>query len=420
MNKKIVITGITDTLNNGCWAMAEATMNLFRQELKGRVEFFYLTDCNSKDAIRLAGENRHFFYMPWTKINIPKIRFIYSYFSAIVIFLNCLLIRHFKINIFYRKFCEILKNADLVIDLSGDSISCDYNDYSVFFQIIPLLYAHILRIPYVLYAQSIGPFKSNYLYRIVKLVLRKAPLIIAREEITISLLEQSDIRDNVKLGADSAFLLRPAKEDITKISEQHNITFSKRKYIAVSMSSLISKYFHDTSMTAELFSEIIAELLDYIIENYNLDIIFIPHVMKGTKNDIHSSYEVIEKMQHKQNAILIKETYNGAQFKAIIGECNGLITCRMHAAIAAVSQCVPTLIFAYNHKTEGILGEMLNQKDLIIDIRDISADVFKRLLYQKSRHLIEKREDIKKKLTAPIVKMQDMARDNFFLCKDLL
>lgn len=64
-------------------------------------------------------------------------------------------------------------------------------------------------------------------------------------------------------------------------------------------------------------------------------------------------------------------------------------------AIAAVSQCVPTLILAYNHKTHGIIGRALEMQDLIIDIRDIDIETFKEQIRQKAAHLIENTDMLK-------------------------
>ncbi len=419
MRRKIVIiTGISNTLNNGCWAMAESVMSMLEKNFPD-LELYYLTDARSEDEKRLSKNNRKFFYMPWTKIDIPKIRVLYAFFSAFIIFINFLLMRVFRINIFYREFSKIFAKSDLIIDLSGDSISRDYNDYSVFLQILPLIFALIINKKYMLYAQSIGPFKKNVLYKVVKHVLKKSSLITARENITVSILKKAGINKNVKLTADSAFLLQP-DNNINFILKKFDIVFERNKYAAVSISYLLCRYFNDPRLNSSSFFGTLARILDEIVEKYNIYIIFVPHVMIGEINDLHASFEVFRKMEHRDKTVIITEKYNGAQLKAIIGKCEFIIASRMHAAIAAFSQYVPVLIFSYNHKTHGIIGNMLKMPECIIDVRKIEVEVFEKKLREKVEYLVKNLNSLKEKLKDSVEVLKEKTMENFYYCKELL
>ena len=142
--------------------------------------------------------------------------------------------------------------------------------------------------------------------------------------------------------------------------------------------------------------------------------------MKKGVDDVSASQQVVGHMRYQGRVTVMNKDYNGAQFKAVIGMCECLIACRMHAAIAAVSQCVPTLILAYNHKTHGIIGRALEMQDLIIDIRDIDIETFKEQIRQKAAHLIENTDMLKNKLSQPVNKAKEKSEQNFYLCRELM
>ena len=416
--KTVIISGIGNTLNNGCWAMAHATMSLLKKQYPD-ISFIYIYNFFSKDKERLKREDTTFIYSPWTRIRVPKVRFIYSYICALLILLNIILYRSFKLSLFYRKFSRYIFSADLLIDLSGDSISTDYKDYSVFFQMLLPLKMLLLNKPYCFYAQSIGPFRKGMLYAIVKFVIRKSAIVTARERITYNYLMTHGIKGNVFLTGDSAFLLEAARggylQDII-----HEIGVNKNtEYIGISISSLIIKYVSEKG-SAKNYINVMAKLCDHIVENYNFELIFIPHVMIPGNDDRVISNLVKDAMKYKNKVIIVETEYNASELKGIIGYCYAFIALRMHAAIAAVSQNIPTVVFAYNHKTYGIFDDMLGMKDLIIDIRDLSKEDFLKDVLSKIDYLIKNLGQIKGYLEIVIPSIKEKAMENMALCEKYL
>jgi colanic acid/amylovoran biosynthesis protein len=83
---------------------------------------------------------------------------------------------------------------------------------------------------------------------------------------------------------------------------------------------------------------------------------------------------VLSAMQRADHGRIVGGDYTGAELKAFIGTCRYFVGSRMHATIAALSQEIPTVTLAYNHKTLGINGEVLGQGDFLIDLRAIRSD----------------------------------------------
>ena len=56
------------------------------------------------------------------------------------------------------------------------------------------------------------------------------------------------------------------------------------------------------------------------------------------------------------------------KLKSVIALCDMVISCRMHAAIAATSSAVPTVALSFGHKFHSVLGKMLGQDRCIVKI----------------------------------------------------
>ncbi len=393
--------------------MATATMTELKKKY-GDVSFIYLTNCSSQDAQRLAGEGVTFLYTPWTKVSIPKIRRIYSYLCYFMLLLNTFLMRKFHLNIFYRGFCSRITQADLLIDLGGDSISVDYLDYSVFLHMLPPLLMFNLKKPYYLLAQSIGPFKKGWVYRVVRFVLQRAELITIREKITAKYLTDFGVQNRVALTADIAFLLEPVGGlELKQLSDRIGLV-KGRKYAGVSVSNLIFRYARMDSLDARgAYISQMAQFCDYLVEQHDMDILFISHVTIPRNDDRIISREVHQQMRASNRAIVVEEELNAAQWKGLLGECVLFVGSRMHAAIGAISQKVPTILIAYNHKAYGIFSEMLGLGEFLIDIRCLTDRNLLESLKQKGGLLMRASCDFHVRISNVLAQTCNEARTNF-------
>jgi len=72
--------------------------------------------------------------------------------------------------------------------------------------------------------------------------------------------------------------------------------------------------------------------------------------------------------------------YDQSEIKYIIGLCDFFIGSRMHACIAALSQCVPTVGIAYSRKFRGVM-ESIGVGRIVADPRSMSAGEVLRLVH---------------------------------------
>lgn len=306
----------------------------------------------------------------------------------------------------------IIKNKDhfdCVIDLSGDTISDDYGKLTSFGLLYDILIYKCLKKPYIIYAQSLGPF-TNILTRIVaKLSFKLTDLIIVREKITGSYLEDLGINDYC-MGADPAFLL-PSKERNLKNMIGKDFS-SEKPIIGINMSQHIYDLLGNK---ATKYIDIHVQLIEFLIKNFNVNVLLIPHVLSEGFDDLTIAKKVYSKIKNRDSLYIIEGNYTPEEIKSVIGKCDLFIGARMHATIASTSMFVPTVGIAYSHKMHGIIGEMLGLKDYIIDIKDLSSEI----LIEKTLKAWDNREEIQEHLKKVIPKVKKRAWKNGELVKEL-
>lgn len=311
----------------------------------------------------------------------------------------------------YKKRSEF----DFLIDLSGDMISDDYGKM----QIINLLYNIIiykilLKKPYIIYAQSLGPFNNIITRTIAKYCFNKVDLLIIREKYTENCLNKLKI-NNYILGADPAFLLEKARKDkVIEILENEKIPINEKPKIGINVSDLMYQLYKNQDRSAK-YIEITAKFIDYIIDNYNANVILTPHALNDNFDDRTVSYLVYAKIKNKGSTYVIDGDYSPEEIKGIIGEFDIFIGARMHATIASTSCYVPTIGIAYSHKMHGIIGEMLGLENYVIDMDDLTYEI----LLKKFIEVWENRYDIQSKLKKVMLEVKNKSMKNAELIKNL-
>jgi len=256
-----------------------------------------------------------------------------------------------------EKYLNEYIKTDIIIDLSGDTLADSLCSVSIV-SIMGILIGILLNKPIVVFSQSIGPFKKWSL-TLARFSLNKVDLIIVREEITKKYLEKLKIDSPIFLTADCAFILETASSEIIEeILSREGINIENNVFIGISP---------NVRQDSENYVSIMAQMIDYIIENLKSKVIIIPHVV----NDLVVSQKIYKKIINKNKVKLIKNNYSPEELKGIICLCEIFIGARMHSNIAALSTYVPTMAIAWSHKYYGIMRK-LGQEKYVFDFRTMN------------------------------------------------
>ena len=405
---KILIIGATFSKNRGSAAMLISAIKTLRQFIHDS-EFTVLSPFPELDSRNCNMENvrvisykggvlklfsRFFLAMIWKMLHIPLL-----------------------IN---EKLLQEYANSDIIIDLSGDTFSDDYGSGASISHCFNILLCKFLNKPIVIYAQSIGPFKTKLTKSLSTFCLNRVDLLIVRDEITKNYLQEIGIANAIHFTADSAFLLEAAPyEEIQKILLKEDIDTNNRPIIGISASQHIYDLeFKKSKQNSENpYIILMVKIVDYLIEKLNAQIVFVPHVTNDDRpvDDRFVAKRIYEIAKNKDKIRLIDNEYSPGELKRVIRQCDLFIGARMHANIAATSMCVPTLAIAYSHKSYGIM-EMLGMQKYVLDFREMTFDE----MISRIDDLWVNRDTIKAKLASNVEVLKKRALYNGELVKELL
>jgi len=285
-------------------------------------------------------------------------------------------------------------DADIAIDLSGDMLTEDSGFLVGFSHFLPLAVAHAAGTPFVVLAQSIGPFRR--LRPIARWALRRAAAVTIREEETRDHLDALGSIDH-QLTADMAFLLRP---DATAI-ERNGVSPGA---IGVSVSELVSRHVADHQR--DLVDEL-ATSLRRAAEASDREIVVVAHVTgpSDPKDDRIIGRRLAAAVGDR--ARLLDADLRPEELKGIIGSCSLFIGARMHANIAALGSGVPVIALSYSHKTSGIM-EAFGQADAVVAPSEVTADHLDRTI----DHVGASESDRRRQILDALQRTQAAARTN--------
>ena len=418
---KIVITNHGSRMNKGNAALLNSRIKTLKKYIPDAefVVFTYHPEIDYKPEMKyMQGVNIRFYEVPCKVLLSPR-----GMPKTIVSTLKLLFCSTKFIKRLNVKGIREYEDADVIISTGGDVLTEDYGSISFFNYVINLLLGILLNKPVVLYAESIGPFKLCWNRIVAKFLLSRVKLITLREEISQNYLEVlGKNRTTTYLTADSAFLLEPAPpRRIKEIMLKEEINKDNTPVIGISVSKIISRYgFLHLKTPRDRYRQyvlLMSKVVDYLIDKLDATVVFIPHVIEPWGNDDRTvANDIISLVKHEDKCISIREEYTVEELKGIIGECDMFMGARMHATIASASMFVPTIAIAYSHKTHGVIGKMLGQKDYILDIGSLDYNV----LLSKINEVWSKREKVKTYLQSKMGSIKDLAALNAKFVKDLV
>jgi len=313
--------------------------------------------------------------------------------------------------------------ADVVVVRGADTLTDGYGSIGVdglCMRFFSIFIAVLLKKPTVICGHSIGPFKTRIGKMIARFVLDRVSLISVREKISWHLLQKMGVKNpNVYITADLAFCILPSSLERAKEILLTEGIRCNRPIVGVSVSRLITFYIPSESrgQSYAKYVKLMSKLVDTIIENFDVTVIFVPHVIgPGEAYDDRLVSEDIYRDTRNQDKIrLIRGDYSAEELRRIIGLCEIFIGSRMHAVISAISMHVPSIALSYLPKTYGIL-KTVNQEKWIVPIQSLAYKEAE----AKVKRLWESRDEIRKGLVAEMKIIREKAFTNGKLVKLLL
>lgn len=174
-------------------------------------------------------------------------------------------------------------------------------------------------------------------------------LIITRESISYEALKK--VNKNTYLYPDPAFQLDKADVKLPK-------GFIENNTVGINLSPLVIKKENSEGITLKNYEN----LIEHIIQNTDMNIALIPHVVWEHNDDREPLKYLYDKFKDTNRVVMIEDA-NCMELKGYISKCRFFIGARTHATIAAYSTCVPTLVVGYSVKARGIAKDLFDTYD---------------------------------------------------------
>lgn len=195
--------------------------------------------------------------------------------------------------------------------------------------------------------------------------LAKINAVTARDSLSFNNLLPITDKNKLFFVPDPAFLV--PREDV----HLPEINFD-RDYVGLNISSLVTGQ-QNSAGYQNVFTAY-QKMIDTILSYKELNILLIPHVMRGA--DLKPLQILFNQYKDSGRVFLVdNEQLNGPQLKYIISKCRFFVGARTHATIAAYSSLVPTLVLGYSIKSLGIATDLFGSwKNYVVNLNTLDQD----------------------------------------------
>lgn len=217
------------------------------------------------------------------------------------------------------------------------------------------------------------------------------------------------IGGDVRLSADVAFLLQPMpgehSANVERFATQAR-THGNRVY-GLNIHDLLARF-----SLGGTFDKLISSISGLIVSRKDCSFVLIPHDYRQTVDDrvpLQRIYDSLDD-ESRQRILFVSEPVRAAEIKQICKSLDGVLTGRMHLAIAALGMGVPVMGIVYQGKFEGTLSYFDLDKEFTLTPEQAANKEF---LAKKFDFWLETAESISAKIRENLPAVKRLAASNF-------
>ena len=334
------------------------------------------------------------------------------------------------------EYIEEVRKADLVIDFSGDiwGDNADFLGENRF--IVGLIKDRVAQIfakKCVMIAGSPGPFNKTKHLQFAKEVYKNFDLVTNRENYSIDILKNYnfDISKTYSLAC-PAFCFEPSPvSKIFDIKEIKNLFDKGRSVIGFLICgwNFPNGPFDKWPRNDEDY-QVFVEAIEKFTDDKDVDIVLMSHsngfpIPPRQFKLIHGrDYPIIKQLQKilnkrskVNNLYTLDGIYDAWKTKAILSQFDMVVSGRVHAAVGAMSQCVPTVVIDYGHEPKA--HKLKGFAEVAGQIKYLASPETPNDLLLKMNEAWRNKVEIEDDLNSKIPEVKKLAKKNFDLIKEL-
>lgn len=294
-----------------------------------------------------------------------------------------------------------IRRADLLIAGGGSLLQDATSLRSLAYYVGIIILARLLDKRVMLYANGLGPLRTDPGRWLARQALEAADVITLRDRKSLAELGAlfPDLAGKARLTADPVLLLRPEREDLADpLLADAGLPHGK-PFIAACV----------RPWPGVAYEAPLAAALDRVAQRHGMATVFLP---MQVSNDAEASRRVMAHM--RSEAYLLNEPVQPRVFMGLLARAQAVAAMRLHAAILAAALHLPALGIAYDPKVEGVVT------DLGLPILGQPGELTAERLAEGLGELILRREELGKALRNRVAELQALAEENATLAVSLL
>lgn len=271
-----------------------------------------------------------------------------------------------------RRTLAAYEAADAVVSAGGTYLVPHYHLTPKLFDFLVTL---ALGRPLILFTQSLGPFDGLRQRWLLRFVLRRARLILVRDERSVGHLRALGIAANVRVAADAAFALASAAPARGRRGGPDRLAPAPR--IAVSVRDW--PHFRDGAAAGmERYRAAVAAFVTELVQRCGAEVTFLS-TCQGIPDYWTDDSAVAERIaalvpaELRARIVIDRAFRTPARLIDAFAGFDMVVATRMHAAILALAAGTPVLAIAYEFKTRQLFAR-LGLDDFTLDAETLTGD----------------------------------------------
>ncbi|MFF5964050.1 polysaccharide pyruvyl transferase family protein [Streptomyces collinus] len=266
-----------------------------------------------------------------------------------------------------RREAAAVTGADLVVSMGGGYVLArpGLDGYqNVFFVLLPALLAQRARVPVVWAPQSFGPFPAAAQRRLVRRVMSRSAVVLAREDVSVGELLGCGLpADRIERAVDAGFAFDPKgrtdwRARLGVDAGERLVGITARRWLAPA--------------AQERYERELARTID-AVQATGARAVLIPQVSTDYLGDDDRVCERRIAAYCTSGPLMVDEVVDYRDLKGLYDECTLLIGTRFHSVIFSLTSDVPCVAIEYEHKTRGIMAD-LGLGEWVLPIADVTHE----------------------------------------------
>ncbi len=241
-----------------------------------------------------------------------------------------------------------LRHSDLLISGGGSLLQDTTSMRSLLYYLWVVRLANSHRVPVMLYAQGMGPFRRSLSRALVRIVANRADYITVRDEPSLRLLQSLGVRrPPMEMTADPAFALAPAStEAVDALFRAEGLPVDE---------PLIGVALRPWGGAGESPLDSYAQLLTLLRRRTGHRVVLLPMQSPGDA----TFAETVAALTGDPSAFpVVRGPYSPDVLLGLVARMQAVVAMRLHTLIFAARAAVPPFALSYDPKVESLMRSL--------------------------------------------------------------